>query len=149
MLQVSASSFCILKIQLHLLKTFWAKKVLPKEKPSIKKEYLIIRFLYFWHAKVRWPLLCLCRPFVFLKDVWIRTQRENRLDINLATHPPIIRFYYAKFPWTVLIFEQNRESFNFYYSLRKFSISLYTLVLWGFFHIQLKYFLYRFNIILQ
>ncbi len=79
---------------------------------------------------VCWPLLCLCRPFVFLKDVWIRTQRAaiaNRLDINLATHPPIIRFYDAKFPWTVLIFEQNRESFNFYYSLRKFSTFLYTL----------------------
>jgi hypothetical protein len=29
----------------------------------------------FWRARVCWPLRCLCRPFVFLGDVWIRTQR--------------------------------------------------------------------------
>ncbi len=30
-------------------------------------------FLYiFWWAKVCWPLRCLCLPFVFLRNVWIR-----------------------------------------------------------------------------
>jgi hypothetical protein len=47
-------------------------------------------FLYiFWQAGVRWPLYV--AQFVFLRDVWIRTQRTavaSRCATNLATHIP-------------------------------------------------------------
>jgi hypothetical protein len=47
-------------------------------------------FLYiFWRARVCWPLLCLC--YVFLRDIWIRTQVEK-----LATTTSI-RFTYLFF----------------------------------------------------
>ncbi len=49
--------------------------------------------VYFWRARVATPLLI--SPtyfFVFLRDVWIRTQRavvaSRRATINLATHLP-------------------------------------------------------------
>ncbi len=49
-----------------------------------------VLFLYiFWRAGVRWPLYV--AQFVFLRDVWIRTQRTavaSRCATNLATHFP-------------------------------------------------------------
>jgi hypothetical protein len=48
--------------------------------------------IFFWQARVCWPLLCLCHPLVnshcvLLRDVWIRTQRSagaSRGDTNFA-----------------------------------------------------------------
>jgi hypothetical protein len=50
-------------------------------------------FVYFLQARVCWPLPCLLyvAHFVFLSDVWIRTQRAALASMratNLATHPP-------------------------------------------------------------
>jgi hypothetical protein len=48
----------------------------------------VILFLFFFLARVCWPLLCLFRPFcIFERDVWIRTQRAAAAS-NLATHFP-------------------------------------------------------------
>jgi hypothetical protein len=33
------------------------------------QEYIF--FVYFFGGLECWPLFCLCRPFVFLRDVWI------------------------------------------------------------------------------
>ncbi len=58
----------------------------------IHENLIIVIFLHiFWQARMRWPLLSLCRPFSILKDVWIRTQRAavaSRCAINLSTHLP-------------------------------------------------------------
>ncbi len=48
----------------------------------------------YWRARMCLPLLCcLCRPFLFLRYVWIRTQRAavaSRRTTNLATHLPLL-----------------------------------------------------------
>ncbi len=47
-------------------------------------------FVYFWRARVCWPLLCFCRPFCSFLE--IRTQRAavgSRCASNFATHLPI------------------------------------------------------------
>ncbi len=50
-------------------------------------------FGYFWRATMCWPLLRLCRHFVFLRDVRIQTQREavtSRYSTKLTTYPLLI-----------------------------------------------------------
>jgi hypothetical protein len=45
--------------------------------------------IFFWRARVCWPLLCYVVLFVFMRYVWIRTQRvaaASRCATNLATH---------------------------------------------------------------
>ncbi len=44
---------------------------------SLFKESLRSFFwIFFWRARVCWPLLCVCRPFcIFERCLWIRTQR--------------------------------------------------------------------------
>ncbi len=54
-------------------------------------------YIFFWRARVCWPLLCLCRPFIIFEgylnsnlESWRRKQRPS----NLATHPS----YFATHP---------------------------------------------------
>jgi hypothetical protein len=57
---------------------------------------LKVLLYFFWRARVCWPLLAYVVHFVFLRDVWIRTQRAavaSRRATNLPTHlpePPIL-----------------------------------------------------------
>ncbi len=62
-------------------------------KVSLWPDFQANKFLYTvlcWRAGVCSPLLCLCRPFMILMDVWIRTQSaavaSGRVT-NFATHP--------------------------------------------------------------
>ncbi len=57
--------------------------------PKPRLSYFLI---FLGWARVCWPLLCLCRHFVYLRYVWIQSQRaavaSNHLPTNLATHLP-------------------------------------------------------------
>jgi hypothetical protein len=49
--------------------------------------------LFVWRAGVCWTPLCLCCPFfVFLRDVWIRTQSAAEAG-SFQNLPPVLRIH--------------------------------------------------------
>jgi hypothetical protein len=75
-------------VKSKLYKNFEKFRTLAKTEGDI---LVYLYFVYFWRDRVCWPLL----HFVFLRDVWIRTQRAsvggaNMCATNLATHLPVL-----------------------------------------------------------
>jgi hypothetical protein len=55
---------------------------------QINRNYLFL-YIFFCRLECVGHSYSLCRPFILLRDVWIRTQRvamESRRTTNLATH---------------------------------------------------------------